>query len=519
MTAGSRASDAAISSHSGKGSGKQVGRVLTIAIVNIHLFYRHAMLSHLKAKISRRKRSSTLSRHNNSDDPEVRKMKATIHKMMGQQAQKVECICEISLTFERKETVAFAQENLKAQDEGRPYFRRCAKEIGKHHQIVLWMRPTTMQQDFITDLRIGHALPSSPLFINGSDHGLQSILHERMKGDHRHEPTVCLWFQKDTACSSAIDDLAVSYSKKDETFLRKEKYEILPTNLEEFGLAPAHLWVRRIERTAIPRNVDFAKMTMELQDYMTLLSKDPNDPMLRSMVSKMQRRLQTAQAKDDLRSKCNPTEPLMYAKEFLALNLTELTKLQTAYDKIPRTSFAYKDKRHIALLDFCRYLGEKDSMPPFIRHTFTLSGANVDGDEENNDADVDFGTTLKCIVCYCMLGMEEVLQACFSMYDPKGQGSIDNSDFLTFLTMFHPYQYRGRTTRALREFDLPEDGRLSFGRLKELNDTFPHLLYPAFRIQETVQRQFMGYKWWKRKQQKFALAKELIRREEDASGT
>ena len=512
MTAGSRASDAALTR--AREAAKQVERVLAIAVVNIHLLYRHAMLSLLKAKISRRKRLST-SNHDNDDDPEVRKMKATIHKMMGQQAQKVECICEISPTFERKETVAFAQENLKAQDEGRPYFRRCAKEIGKHHQIVLWMRSTTVQQDFITDLRIGHALPSSPLFINGSGHGLQPILHERMKGDHRHEPTVCLWFQKDTECSSAIDDLAVS----DETFLRKEKYEMLPTNLEEFGLAPAHLWVRRIEKTAIPPNADLAKMTMELQDYMALLSIDPNDPMLRSMVSKMQRRLQTAQAKDDLRSKCNPAEPLMYAKEFLALNLTELTKLQTAYDKIPRTSFAYKDKRHIALLDFCRYVGEKDSMLPFIRHMFTLSGASVDGDEENNDADVDFGTTLKCIVCYCMLGIEEVLQACFSMYDPKGQGSIDNSDFLAFLTMFHPYQYRGQTTRALREFDLPEGGRLSFGRLKELNDTFPHLLFPAFRIQETIQRQFMGYKWWQRKQQKFALAKELIRREEDASGT
>ena len=476
------------------------------------------MLSLLKSKLSRRKRSiaSASASAHNDDDPELRKMKATIHKMMGQQERKVECICEIALTFERKETVAFAQEHLQAQDEGRPYFRRCAKEIGKHHQIVLWMRSTTVQKDFITELRIGHALPSSPLFINGSDHGLQPILHERMKGDHRHEPTVCLWFQKDTASSSAIDDLAVSYSKKDETFLRKEKYEMLPTNLEEFGLASAHLWVRRIERTAIPRNDDLAKMTVELQDYMTLLSKDPSDPMLRSMVSKMQRRLQTAQAKDDVRSKCNPAEPLMYAKEFLALNLSELTKLQAAHERIARTSFAYTDEKSITLLDFCRHVGEQDSMLPFIRHMFTLSGASFDPEEK--DKDVDLGTTLKCIACYCMLGIEEVLQACFAMYDPKGQGSIDNSDFLEILTMFHPYRYRGRTTRALREFHLPEDGRLSFGRLKELNETFPHLLYPAFRIQEAMHRQFLGVKWWQRKQQKFALAKELVRKEEaDAS--
>ena len=479
------------------------------------------MLSLFKSRLSRRRSSAPATHGNNNnnnneidDDPEVRKMKATIQKMMGQQARKVECITEIAWTFGKKETDTFAQENLQARDEGRPYFRRCAKEIGKHHQIVLWMRSTTAQNDFVTELRVGHALPSSPLFINGSDHGLQPLLHERMKGDHRHEPTVCLWFHKDTSSSSAIDDLAVSYSKKDEAFLRKEKYEMLPTNLEEFGLAPAHLWIRRIERTAIPRNADLAKMTMELQDYMALLSKDPNDPMLQSMVSKMQRRLQTAQAKDDVRSKCNPTEPLMYAKEFLALNLSELTKLQAAFDRIPKTSFAYKDKRHITPLDFCRQIGEKDSMLPFVRHIFSLSGANLVDNED--DTDVDVGATLKCIVCYCMLGMEEILQACFSMYDPKGQGSIENADFLTILTMFHPYQYRGRTTRALRELDLPEDGRLSFGRLKELNSTFPHLLFPAFRIQETIQRQFMGYKWWHRKQQKFAAAKELIRKEAEA---
>lgn len=108
---------------------------------------------------------------------------------------------------------------IKANDDGLPYFGRCSKEIGRHQQIVIRLRSSTVQTDFITELKVGHALPGNRLFINGRDYGLEPILHERMKGDQRDEPTVCFWYKKESSSSRAIDELAVSYRRKDESNL------------------------------------------------------------------------------------------------------------------------------------------------------------------------------------------------------------------------------------------------------------------------------------------------------------
>mmetsp|Transcript_5105 Transcript_5105/g.9818 ORF Transcript_5105/g.9818 Transcript_5105/m.9818 type:complete len:470 (+) Transcript_5105:30-1439(+) len=462
------------------------------------------MLSILKSKIVRTASTSSEIK----DGIEERKMRSTIRKMMSQQEKKVECVSEIVLTFGKEETELFAMDSLVAQNEGMPYFRRCSKEIGKHHQIVIWMRSSTAQSGFITELKVGHAISAHHLFINGRDYGLLPILHERMKGDQRDEPTACLWYKKDTASLTAIDDIAVSYTRKDEQILRKENYEKLPTNLEELGLAPAYLWIRRVKRTSIPNTTkDVTRMKTELKDCTSMLAKDPHDPILRAMVSKMRKRIRFAQAEEDVRTKCNPTDPLLYAKEFLALTTSEIDRLRSSFGRIPSSRSGY-----ISLQDFCRYVGEKDALVPFIRHVFKLSGANAATDKSASDC-LDFGTTVKAIACYCMLGVEEILQSIFSLRDHKDQGSISNRDFLDVLSMFHS-RHCGRTTRALRGLDLPEAGKMSFGRLQHLHTSFPHLLFPAFRLQEAIQRRFLGCKWWQRKQRKFYEIKETIRRDD-----
>ena len=52
-----------------------------------------------------------------------------------------------------------------------------------------------------------------------------------------------------------------------------------------------------------------------------------------------------------------------------------------------------------------------------------------------------------------------------------------------------------------------EDGRISFADLKELNTKFPMLLYPVFRMQNTLMRVSLGTSWWKKK--KAIVAEEM----------
>lgn len=439
-------------------------------------------------------------------------IRRTVRKMMSQQAKKVEAVCDISLSFGKGETDEFAKKSIDAQHKGLAFHRRCQKEIGRHHQIVIWMQFGTTQNNFITDLQIGHTFHRHALFIDGRDLGFEPILHERMKGSHRDEPTVCFWCKTDVRAPAAIDDVSVSYCRKDESELRKNGYEMLPNNLENFGLATARLWIHRIDRNAIKKPVDTGKMVQELESYRNMLSQTPNDDILRSMVSKAKRKLRAAQSEEDFRHNCIPMDPLMYTKEFLALDLADVNKFKVVFERLGPDC-----NETISTVDFVRSLEEKETMVPFLHHIFALSGSKEIVEYRSKTImEVDFGTTIRCVAFFCMLGVEEILQATFSFCNSKGQasGKIANGDFLSILDTFHP-QCKGRMNRVLRELDLPEEGKLSFGTFKQVHTTFPHLMFPAFRIQETMQKHFMGSKWWHRKNRKFQAAKEAIRREND----
>lgn len=51
------------------------------------------------------------------------------------------------------------------------------------------------------------------------------------------------------------------------------------------------------------------------------------------------------------------------------------------------------------------------------------------------------------------------------------------------------------------------DGRIGFPELRELHKHFPMLLYPVFRMQNTLIRESLGDSWWKKK--KMIVAEEV----------
>ena len=64
------------------------------------------------------------------------------------------------------------------------------------------------------------------------------------------------------------------------------------------------------------------------------------------------------------------------------------------------------------------------------------------------------------------------------------------------LSDLHPSTNRGRTTRALREIDLLDDGKLEYGEYLELNRRFPNLFYPVVEAQDKMRQKFFGTKHW-----------------------
>ena len=109
-------------------------------------------------------------------------------------------------------------------------------------------------------------------------------------------------------------------------------------------------------------------------------------------------------------------------------------------------------------------------------------------------------------------GKDELLHFAYQIFDADDNGWISHEEFILLLSDLHPSTNRGRTTRALREIDLLDDGKLEYWEYLELNRRFPNLFYPVVEAQDKMRQKFFGTKHWHRKLKKYQKIKAGIRR-------
>lgn len=227
-----------------------------------------------------------------------------------------------------------------------------------------------------------------------------------------------------------------------------------------------------------------------------MLSKNPDDVNLQDMEEKLQRKLHAAQVHED-ESRDNQDNPIKYTMEFLALNPGELEQLITyfSYIDLDRDGF-------IMMEEFCEWLDMP--MSDYVSHIFNTTDALDDHHR------LDFGEFIKAVATFNMLQGEEVLKLLFAMFDPDGQGFITGEELLEILSVLNPYA-RGRTTRTLKEFDLPKTNKVTYTMVKNLHIGYPNMFHPAFHFQDIVRKKIFGLPWWERKLRKYMATKNKLR--------
>ena len=426
------------------------------------------------AKSVRRYATNAFSRQ--KDDPEEIKMMTIIRKAMQKQNRKIKAVCDLQFTVGIEETDEFASRNLKQQGKGRPFFERVKRGLGVNDQIILWVLKGNDHDNFITEILPASMTHGHDKFIHGHKMDLSLIAHKNMKASKTHEPSMGIWYSTDQSQQRIISDVDISYTRDDERELSKERYVMLAIDLSDLGLASAHFHIRYTDRPVLPKLTDTFHMDKELHDYEVMLAQNPNDPILKRMVDEMQRRFRVHQLEEEARTRCTPVDPLIYTVEFLALDPKDVVNLRNIYINIFDGN-GNDDDSCISVEEFALFLHEPHTMLSFIRHIFFVSN-----DAVPLDGKLSFGITMKGVATFCMLNANDILQFTFSLCDTTGRGNISNTDFLALVSAFHP-QHRGRAMRALREFDLQEEGQMRFSQFKSLHETFPHLLYPAFHFQ------------------------------------
>jgi len=80
-------------------------------------------------------------------------------------------------------------------------------------------------------------------------------------------------------------------------------------------------------------------------------------------------------------------------------------------------------------------------------------------------------------------------------------------------TAVHPRYRDNVVTQAMKEVELSRTCTMSYAKFESDCRRLPQLLYPAFRVQDKLRKKTFGLRWWNRKLNLYAKAKELVEEE------
>ncbi|EQC39630.1 hypothetical protein SDRG_03061 [Saprolegnia diclina VS20] len=114
------------------------------------------------------------------------------------------------------------------------------------------------------------------------------------------------------------------------------------------------------------------------------------------------------------------------------------------------------------------------------------------------DGTLDFEHFVHILTSYCMRSREEILQFAFDTFDDDASGSLDELEFTELAKMMHDGKpvFASNFNKALAEFDTHGDGTITFAAFQQISKRYPMVLFPAFRLQDQMQRMSLGLNHW-----------------------
>ena len=168
------------------------------------------------------------------------------------------------------------------------------------------------------------------------------------------------------------------------------------------------------------------------------------------------------------------------AAQALNLSPSHLRKLKVKFDRIDIDGSGNIDSD-----EFFEAVGEQRS--PLTDRLFAM--IDLDG-----SGTIEFDEYVRVMATYCMFTKDEILRFCFECFDVDQSGTIDEKEFVELCKIVNnaapafPTNFK----KALEEFDVNEDGLIDYSEFLELDRRYPLILFPAFRLQDTLQRNSLG---------------------------
>ena len=168
----------------------------------------------------------------------------------------------------------------------------------------------------------------------------------------------------------------------------------------------------------------------------------------------------------------------------IGLQPDEIRKLCMIFQMID-----YDESGEIDADEFMEFINEKKT--PFTQHIFNLI-------DEDGSGEVDKNEFIGMMCIYCMYSKEEILRFTFDSFDDDKSGTLDEEEFMEVAKSVNDASpmFPGNFQTALEEFDQNDDGLIDFDEFNILNRRYPLVLFPAFRLQDNMQKATLGAEGW-----------------------
>jgi len=183
--------------------------------------------------------------------------------------------------------------------------------------------------------------------------------------------------------------------------------------------------------------------------------------------------------------------------QILEFEQRHLQKIKQSYDRIDLDGSGSID-----CTEFLEAMGEQRS--PFTDKLF--ASIDVDG-----SGTIEFDEFVMVLSTYCMFTKDEILRFAFECFDVDGSGTIDEKEFIELCKTVNNASptFPANFKNALQEFDVNEDGLIDYSEFLELDRRYPLVLFPAFRLQDRMQKISMSEKMWLHVVENFSRQKKI----------
>ena len=405
---------------------------------------------------------------------------------------------KVAFTVGKEETEAFANQQEALAEASMPHLLRVKKTIGLHEMVVIWFEQSSDQGEFLTELQLAHSSEEHQYYKDLEAKNYKQYTHDNLLPTAAAQPGLVMWGRKRTDAVMVVSDISVTYNLNDERELAADGFEKLPENLLDLGFGDMFIWIKKTNRNLEASVENEETILNELKAARKELKKREDDAALIDKIKSLKLRLEKVKQESDFRDEYRD-DPLKFAIEFGAIGQAEIGSWMMYFEEIDTN-----DMGAVSSKEVLTYLAFRDSR--FMHAAFQLLGEPWDGSR------MDFGECVKCISQFCMFGKDELLHFAYQIFDGDGNGWISHEEFILLLSDLHPSTNRGRTTRALREIDLLDDGKLEYNEYLEINRRFPNLFYPVVEAQDKMRQKFFGTRHWHRKLKKYQKIKAGIRK-------